>query len=180
MDYLRENLSYWNQGTYNDTLIDNMMNWRHSGFNVYCGNFIWPHNEKGLENLARYIIRASFSQEQMTHISANDSSDGVSQVIYQSKDGTSTKKFDDRKVLAKVNRIHIATCSARYECRYCNKTINDTLKEWMLNPDHGAGWFDEEIEEPELSSDPIQDLFDMIRHCFFERSESKKHRINKN
>ena len=30
-------------------------NWRHSGFNVYCGNAIWPHNEEGLENVARYI-----------------------------------------------------------------------------------------------------------------------------
>jgi len=30
----------------------------------------------------------------MTYIAANDSSDGVSKVIYQSKDGTSTKTFD--------------------------------------------------------------------------------------
>ncbi len=30
----------------------------------------------------------------MTYIPANDSSDGVSKVIYQSKDGTSTKTFD--------------------------------------------------------------------------------------
>jgi hypothetical protein len=40
---------------------------------VYCGNAIWPHNEEGLENLARYIIRASFSQERMTYIAADDS-----------------------------------------------------------------------------------------------------------
>jgi len=31
------------------------------------------------------IIRASFSQERMAYIPANDSSDGVSKVIYQSK-----------------------------------------------------------------------------------------------
>jgi len=43
----------------NDTVIDNMMNWRHSGFNVYCDNAIWPHNEEGLENLARYITRGA-------------------------------------------------------------------------------------------------------------------------
>jgi len=67
---------------------------RHSGFNVYCGKAIWPHNEEGLENLARYIIRASFSQERMTYTAANDSSDGVATVIYQSKDGISTKTFD--------------------------------------------------------------------------------------
>jgi hypothetical protein len=30
----------------------------------------------------------------MTYIAASDSSDGVSKVIYQSKDGTSTKTFD--------------------------------------------------------------------------------------
>ena len=76
------------EGKINDVVIENMMNWRHSGFNVYCGKAIWPHNEDGLENLARYIIRASFSQERMTYIAANDSSDGVATVIYQSKGGT--------------------------------------------------------------------------------------------
>jgi hypothetical protein len=25
--------------------------YNHSGFNVYCGNAIWPHNEESLENL---------------------------------------------------------------------------------------------------------------------------------
>ena len=59
-----------------------MLSWHHSGFNVYCGNAIWPHNEEGLENLARYIIRASFSQERMTYIPANDSSDGA-KVVYE-------------------------------------------------------------------------------------------------
>jgi len=72
-------------------VIENMMNWRHSGFNVYCSKAIWPHNEDGLENLARCVIRASFSQERMTYIPANDSSDGLSKFIYQSKDGRSTK-----------------------------------------------------------------------------------------
>ena len=65
------------EGKITDVVIENMMNWRHSGFNVYCGNAIWPHNEEGLENLARYIIRASFSQERMTYIAAEDSSDRV-------------------------------------------------------------------------------------------------------
>jgi hypothetical protein len=56
------------EGKINDVVIENMMNWpparralslrlgeRHSGFNVYCGNAIWPHNESagGGENLAR-------------------------------------------------------------------------------------------------------------------------------
>ena len=56
------------EGKITDSVIENMINWRHSGFNVYCGNAIWPHNDEGLENLARYIIRASFSQERMAYI----------------------------------------------------------------------------------------------------------------
>tara|TARA_B100001964_G_scaffold43621_1_gene48557 strand:+ start:1007 stop:1246 length:240 start_codon:yes stop_codon:yes gene_type:complete len=36
------------EGKINDTVIENMFNWRHSGFNIYCGNAIWSHNEEGL------------------------------------------------------------------------------------------------------------------------------------
>ena len=82
------------EGKINDVVIENMMNWRHSGFNVYCGKAIWPHNEEGLENLARYIIRASFSQERVTYVAAQDSSDRAAKVIYKSKDGKTTKTFD--------------------------------------------------------------------------------------
>ena len=71
------------EGKINDAIIENMMQWHHSGFNVYCGEAIWPHNEQGLENLARYIIRASFSQERMTYIPADESSDGTAKVVYQ-------------------------------------------------------------------------------------------------
>jgi hypothetical protein len=41
-----------------------------------------------MENLARYIIRASFSQERMTYLRE------VEQVEYRSKDGKETKVFD--------------------------------------------------------------------------------------
>jgi hypothetical protein len=78
----------------NDTLIENMMQWRQSGFNVYCGEAIWLHNQEGLENLARYIIRASFSQERMSYIPADESSDGTAKVVYESKDGRTQKTFD--------------------------------------------------------------------------------------
>jgi len=82
------------EGKINDAIIENMLNWRHSGFNFYCGNAIWPHNEEGLENLARYIIRASFSQERMTYIPAYESNDGIAKVLYESKDGKTSKTFD--------------------------------------------------------------------------------------
>jgi hypothetical protein len=112
------------EGKITDIIIENMMNWRHSGFNVYCGKPIWPHNEDGLENLARYIIRASFSQERMTYIPANDSSDGVSKVNYQSKDGTSTKTFDALDWLAQLV-THIPNKGeqmVRYYGFYSNKS----------------------------------------------------------
>ncbi len=43
------------EGKITDVVIENMMNWSHSGFNVYCGKAIWPHNQEGLEILARGI-----------------------------------------------------------------------------------------------------------------------------
>jgi hypothetical protein len=47
------------EGKITDVVIENMMNWRHSRFNMYCGNAIWPQNQEGLENLARYITRGA-------------------------------------------------------------------------------------------------------------------------
>ncbi len=45
--------------------LENMLSWHHSGFNVYIGDRIEPDDKAGLGNLARYIIRACFSQERM-------------------------------------------------------------------------------------------------------------------
>jgi hypothetical protein len=50
-------------------------------FNVYCGPKIQPGEEEALENLARYIVRASFSQKRMTYVPEE------SKVLYRSKDG---------------------------------------------------------------------------------------------
>ena len=47
-----------------------------------------------MENLARYIIRTSFSQERMTYVPEE------SKVIYQSKDGKEEKAFDALEWLA--------------------------------------------------------------------------------
>ena len=61
--------------------------WRHSGFNVFCGKRISPHDATALENLARYIIRASFSQERMTYLPQEG------KVLYASKQDKQTKVF---------------------------------------------------------------------------------------
>ena len=71
-----------------------LMSWRHSGFNVFRGPRIQPGDEKAMENLARYIILASFSQERMKYIRDK------SKVIYQSKDGKAEKIFDSLQWLA--------------------------------------------------------------------------------
>lgn len=92
--------------------------------NVYCGNAIWPHNEEGLENLARYIIRASFSQERMTYIPCDESTDGVAKVFYDSKDGKTTKTFDALDWLAQLT-THIPNRGeqmVRYYGFYSNKS----------------------------------------------------------
>jgi hypothetical protein len=69
-------------------LISLLLSWNHSGFNVFCGKRIYPTDETAIENLARYIIRASFSQKRMTCLRDE------SKVIHQSKDGKQTKTFD--------------------------------------------------------------------------------------
>lgn len=69
-------------------------------------------------------------------------------------------KFENNNELDKVNRIQTAKNSAYYQCKFCEKVIDDTHKEWMLSHDNGAGWFDMTIEEPQHSPDPIKDLFD--------------------
>ena len=80
-------------GKINDLVIENMMSWHHSGFNVYCGCVIYPFDQEGLERLAQYIIRAPISQERMMYVPASESFDGVARVIYKAKDGRTTKTF---------------------------------------------------------------------------------------
>jgi len=70
-----------------DSIIGNMIGRHHSGFNVYCGERIWPSNNEGIEKLAQHISRAPLSQEQMIYIPADETKDGVARVIYESKDG---------------------------------------------------------------------------------------------
>ncbi|MEE9302939.1 MAG: transposase [Thiotrichaceae bacterium] len=74
--------------------------------------------------MARYIIRASFSQERVTYIAADQSADGMAKVIYQSKDGTSTKTFDALDWLAQLV-THIPSKGEqmiRYYGFYSNKS----------------------------------------------------------
>ena len=73
--------------------LENMLSWHHSGFNVYIGDRIEPDDKAGLGNLARYIIRARFSQEKMVYIPTEKSDDCVAKVIYTSKDRKSSQNI---------------------------------------------------------------------------------------
>ncbi|WP_291460325.1 transposase [Desulfobacula sp.] len=81
------------EGKINDAIIENMLSWYHSGFHVYIGDRIYPQDTTGLGNLARYIVRACFSQERMIYVPVEESTDGVAKVIYTSKDRKSRKVF---------------------------------------------------------------------------------------
>ena len=76
-----------NKGKITQEMIAMLSTWRHSGFNVLCGNRISPNDDAAMENLARYIIRASFSQERMQYL------DQAGTVGYRSKHGEITKSF---------------------------------------------------------------------------------------
>jgi hypothetical protein len=99
------------EGKINDAIIENMLSWHHSGFHVYVGSRIWPDDQTGLENLARYIVRACFSQQRMVYIPVEKSADGVAKVIYASKDGRVKKTFDALDWLA----LLVTHIPARYE-----------------------------------------------------------------
>jgi len=112
------------EGKINEAIIENMLSWRHSGFHVYLGPTIWPDDEKGLENLARYIIRACFSQQRMVYIPKKDASDGIAKVIYTSKNGQSQKTFEAVDWLAQLV-VHIPgryEHTVRYYGYYSNKS----------------------------------------------------------
>ena len=56
------------KGKITEEVLKLILSWRHSGFHVHCGPRIRPGDEDAMENIARYIIRASFSQERMTYL----------------------------------------------------------------------------------------------------------------
>ncbi len=85
-----------------DALIENTLSRRRTGFHVHVGARIRPEDENALGNLAKYIVRASFSRERMLRISAEKSPDGSAKVVYTSKDGKTEQTFDALDWLARL------------------------------------------------------------------------------
>ncbi|MCX5845953.1 MAG: transposase [Deltaproteobacteria bacterium] len=73
------------KGKITKEMIAMLSTWRHSGFHVFCSNRISPKDDTAMENLARYIIRASLSQERMQYL------DREGKVVYISKGGKTIK-----------------------------------------------------------------------------------------
>jgi len=82
------------KGKITEEMVRMLSAWKHSGFNVFCGNRIAPKDETAMENLARYIIRASFSQERMRYLEKEGT------VIYRSRDSKEQKIFPALEWLA--------------------------------------------------------------------------------
>lgn len=112
------------EGKINDTTIENMKTWHHSGFNVYCGPSIFPDDQDGITNLAKYIVRAPISQERMFYIPAVESLDGIAKVIYKSKESELKETFSAVDFMARLI-THIPNKGEqliRYYGYYSNKS----------------------------------------------------------
>ncbi|MFH2092216.1 MAG: transposase [Pseudomonadota bacterium] len=131
------------EGKINDAIIENMLSWHNSGFNVYIGDRIETDDKTGLGNLARYIIRACFSQERLVYIPAEKSDNGVAKIIYTSKDKKSRKIFNALDWLARLV-THIPgryEHTVRYYGYFSNKSrgmrkkadVDDTIPTIMSN-----------------------------------------------
>jgi hypothetical protein len=126
------------QGKITQKMVAMLSTWRHSGFNVFCGKRISPKDDTAMENLARYIIRASFSQERMQYL------DQEGKVIYKAKDGKSSKSFSALEWMAAMCS-HIPNRGeqmVRYYGRYSNvsrgkqqKNGSDNVIPCILEPE---------------------------------------------
>ncbi len=118
------------EGLIDDAFIKMLMSWQHvSGFNVHNEVRIIPGDERGMENLAQYIIRNTFSLEKLKYYEKTDS------VIYHSKmtHGKNKKNFEIFSPLEFIAAItqHIPEQSfqlVRYYGWYSNRMRGDRKK----------------------------------------------------
>lgn len=119
------------EGKINQFIIDNMLCWENTGFNVYCGEAIQPEEQENIERLAQYVVRAPISQERMYYISADESSNGAANIIYKGKNNGTAQTFDALDWLARLV-THIPNKGeqfVRYYGYYSNKARGQRKKE---------------------------------------------------
>ena len=119
------------KGLITERVIELIGTWKHTGFGVYCGKRINPKEAKSTENLARYIIRASFSQERMKYFPDQ------AKVTYESKYGKQVKEFSCLEWMAALVS-HIPDKGGqtlRYYGAYSNVT-RGRLKKEKIEPEY--------------------------------------------
>jgi len=110
--------------------------WRHSGFNVFTGERIQPRQKKSLENLAAYLIRATFSQKRMEY------SPEQATVVYRSKDGKDRKTYDALEWLAAM-ACHVperGKQTIHYYGAYANSARGRERKRQQVEPISPPCW----------------------------------------
>jgi hypothetical protein len=118
------------EGRIDDAFIKMIMAWRHnSGFSVHNEVRILPGDSKGIENLAQYIIRNTFSLAKLSYVESTGT------VIYRSKmsHGGNKKNFQTFSALEFIAAItqHIPegmSQMVRYLGWYSNRMRGDRLK----------------------------------------------------
>jgi len=123
------------EGLIDDTFIEMLMSWHHvSGFNIHNEVRISPNDEKGVENLAQYIIRNTFSLEKLKYHEKTNS------VLYRSKmtHGRNKKNFQVFSPLEFIAAItqHIPEQSfqlVRYYGWYSNRMRGDRRRRQELD-----------------------------------------------
>ncbi len=118
------------EGKITQFIIDNMLSWGNTGFNVYCGDPIHHEEQESIEKLAQYIVRAPISQERMFYIPADKSNNDVNKIIYRGKNSGITQVFDALDWLARLV-THIPNKGeqfVRYYGFYSNKARGQRKK----------------------------------------------------
>jgi len=113
------------KGLITERVVDLISSWAHTGFSVYSGKRIYPKDKISTENLARYVIRASFSQDRMKYYPDRP------MVTYESKYGKDIAEFEPLEWMATLVS-HIPDRGAQtvhYYGAYSNVTRGRLKKE---------------------------------------------------
>jgi hypothetical protein len=99
-----------NHGLLSEERIELLMSWRHTGFSVDNSITVYPSDEKGLERLARYMIRSPVNLQRLHYLSQ------TKQVFYQTKkehDQEDSEIIDSMEFVARV-LMHVPELNKPY------------------------------------------------------------------
>ena len=154
-----------NKGKIAKEMIAMLSTWRHSGFHVFCGNRISPTDDTAMENLARYIIRASFSQERMQHLDQVVLFlDGFDEVPDTEKPGivhdieNIALTFDDLRVVITSRPESGIEVSPLFEVLKLSDLVNGEYKTVIHKLTDDSAFADNLIKQVEAHKSKLQEL----------------------